>query len=217
MRRGGSLALAAALAATAALGGGPGGRDDPPGAGDGPAAASYLDGPPPGHTGGFGEPTCHRCHFDAPVGSGGGGLALNGLPERYEPGLGYRVVVELTAPEMRRGGFQLAVRCDSAERRGEQAGKLRPLDGRAEVVVGEGRRFAGDSSVQYARHTRTGAEPASRGTLRWAIRWTAPGEGGSASGCGPVLVHATANAANGDDSEFGDRVHTAKARVRPRR
>lgn len=188
-----------------------------PGADDGRGGVRYLDGPPPGHTGGFGEPTCHRCHFDAPVGSGGGGLSLKGLPERYEPGRGYRLVVELTAPDLERGGFELAIRCGGAGRRGEQAGAVGPVDGRAEVVPGEGGEFAGDPAVQYARHTRAGAASDAGGTLRWTLRWSAPGEGEPAAGCGPVLVHAAANAANGDDSEFGDHVHTAEARVQPRR
>src|SRR5690606_8758969 len=46
----------------------------------------YPDRPPPAHTGGFGEPTCQQCHFDAPLNDPGGALYVEGLPERYTPG-----------------------------------------------------------------------------------------------------------------------------------
>jgi hypothetical protein len=29
--------------------------------------SAYQDGPPPGNTGGFGESSCHECHFDHPL------------------------------------------------------------------------------------------------------------------------------------------------------
>jgi len=38
------------------------------------AQAGFPDGPPPAHTGGFGEPTCRACHFDGDLNAEGGGL-----------------------------------------------------------------------------------------------------------------------------------------------
>lgn len=34
--------------------------------------AAYGDGPEPGNTGGFGEPTCASCHVDAPTNGAAG-------------------------------------------------------------------------------------------------------------------------------------------------
>ncbi|HUF79249.1 MAG TPA: hypothetical protein VMR44_10065, partial [Thermoanaerobaculia bacterium] len=49
------------------------------------------------------------------------------------------------------------------------------------------------------------------GQAAWTLRWIAPPEP-----AGPVLFHATANAANDDDSELGDAIHRAAARSEPR-
>ena len=55
---------------------------------------------------------------------------------------------------------------------------------------------------------------------RWAptaassTRTTAPVEGAARGG---VLVHVAANAADGDDSQLGDRIYTTVAASRPQR
>ena len=69
---------------------------------------AYYGGSPPAHTGGFGEATCHECHFE------------NNF---NDPDTG-----------MRRGGFQLAARTLS----GEQSGTLQPTDDRTEVALSDG-------------------------------------------------------------------------------
>lgn len=175
----------------------------------------YADGPPPGHTGGFGEPTCAECHRDAAAEPGGVRLAVEGLPERYRPGERYALTVRLQAPELRRGGFQLAVRCLSGRRDGAQAGSLRGGGARVEVVTG-GPTSDGAEPVAYAQQTLDGslagngaAEP---GVLSWRVEWTAPPEGRGCGG-GPVAVDVAANASNDDASEFGDRVVSERAAV----
>ena len=64
--------------------------------------------------------------------------------------------------------------------------------------------------LQYARHTREGVEPVASHESSWRIRWTAPAEAPV-----PVIFHVAANAANYDDSEFGDVVLTAEGSSAP--
>lgn len=159
------------------------------------AGLAYVDGPPPGHTGGFGEPTCHACHFDNPIDGPAGSLTVAGLPDRYAPGRCYRLAVELRQPDLARGGFELAVRFAD----GRQAGTLFAADRRVGVNDSAG--------VAYAHHLEAGLAPAAPGLARWVVAWTAPRSNA------PVYLHAAANAADGDDSPLGDRVHTLKAVV----
>ena len=71
-------------------------------------AKAFKTGPPPGVTGGFGEPTCHACHFDHPINAPGGSLRLGGLPESYTAGVRYSIRVGLTRRGTQRAGFQIA-------------------------------------------------------------------------------------------------------------
>lgn len=170
----------------------------------------YLDGPPPGHTGGFGEPSCHRCHFDRPVDPPGGRMEVAGLPGRFEPGRPYRFEVRVSGQEVGRAGFQLSARCAAGPRRGEQAGSLEAVSGRVEVVEGAGEEYRGAAGVAYAGHTMTGTEPKGGDSVSWTVRWVAPED---PNGCSEVALHAAGNAANGDDSEFGDRIYLDTFRV----
>jgi hypothetical protein len=172
-----------------------------------PRAGAVVEGPVPGYTGGFGEPTCLTCHFDSPADPTEGELVLAGLPAYFQPGARYRVTVELRDPGLERAGFQLAVRWAEGLEEGRQAGRLAAVDGRAEVVA-HGKE--GEPPVLYARQTLEGARPEAPGSARWTVEWTAPD-----SPAGAVLFHAAGNAANYDDSELGDVVHTREERVRP--
>lgn len=164
-----------------------------------PAAGAYRTGPPAGHTGGFGEPTCVACHWEEPVGAGS--LRLD-VPARYQAGVAYEIAVELRDPALAAAGFQLGARFAEGERAGEQAGQLAAVDSAVLVVTSE-------SGVEYAGHSAAGTGPAGEGRARWVVRWTAP------AGGGPVVFHAAANAANDDASEFGDRIHATRARSAP--
>jgi hypothetical protein len=161
--------------------------------------------PEPGHTGGFGEPTCHACHFDRPLDDGEGTLRVEGLPDAPRPGETYRLRVALERPGLRRGGFEIAVRFAAGPARGRSAGILRPIDGRVEVTRVE------EARVDYAHHGPAGtvAEPPGEppGEIAWQLDWTAPLEPER------LLLHAAANAANDDDSELGDRVYTRESAI----
>lgn len=149
-------------------------------------ALAYSEHPPAGHSGGFGEPHCGACH--APAGSPAGEptLAVRGLPDRYHRGAVYEVTIVLEAPGMNAGGMTATAR-DAA---GAQAGCWQP-SGDLEVTAGD--------DVAYLRHTRPDIGP----EAIWRAEWRAP-----LDCAGPVQIHVAGNAANHDDSEFGDRVIT---------
>lgn len=148
-------------------------------------AAAFPDGAPPAHTGGHGEPSCHVCHFDGPVADGG--ARIEGLPPRYTPGDRYRLelIVDLQAAL---AGFQVAVRDDE----GGVGGRLEPADATTRAVEHDG--------VTYIGHTAADR-------TRWAFVWTAPMSGDD------VTIDFSVNAANGDRSEFGDRIVVGGVRV----
>jgi hypothetical protein len=154
---------------------------------------TYVDGPPPATTGGFGEDTCRMCHLDYDLNDRAGSLVLEGIPESYSAGQGYIITIRLAHPRLERGGFEMAARFASGERAGQQAGLLESVEARTWVVRGE------DGAVQYVRQTRSGSAPESKGAIQWAVRWKAPEEA-----AGPVVFHVSANASNFDDSPLGD-------------
>lgn len=184
--KGAGPALAAALAAATPL------------AGAGFLIA-YPDAPPPGTTGGFGEPTCVSCHF-ATTPDSLGSLALHGLPATLEAGRRYELTVELAHPDMAAAGFQLSARFASGPANGRQAGAFR--------ILGDHTAVTAQSGVDYVHQTRAGSVPSTPALARWRIEWTAPGEASA-----PVLFHVAANAANGDESPLGDRIYTLEETV----
>jgi hypothetical protein len=162
-------------------------------------ALPFVTGPVPGKTGGFGEMTCHECHWDKPVNEPSGRLTLLGMPATYTPDARYSIIIDLAHPELVLGGFQLSARFVSGSSAGTNAGALRPIDEFAQRVADDERR------VIYVQHTKAGATPARPGAARWTLEWTAP------AGETPVVFHAAGNASNGDASPLGDFIYTATA------
>ena len=159
------------------------------------ASPAYAEGAPPGFTGGFKEESCHACHFHEQLNSGGGRVTIEGVPASFEPGQRYALSVTLTRAAMKRAGFQLATRFKDT---GAQAGTLAPGPGEGERV-----RVESQSGVQYASQRKGGSSVSTDGATRWSIEWIAP------DGGGPVVVHVSANAADGNESADGDFVYTA--------
>ncbi len=157
----------------------------------------YVDHPPLAHTGGFGEPTCRRCHFEYLPNEPGGRLTIRGLPDTCRSDTGYTLRVTLQHPEMRRAGFELAMRYADS---GRQAGQLEPLDDRVWFDTLRG--------VWYAFHSLAGTELTAPGKAVWRLRWVPPDT------TARVVLHAVANAANDDASEFGDRIYQATTSCR---
>ena len=155
--------------------------------------ASYAEGPPPGFSGGFKEDSCHACHFHEELNSAGGRVTIEGMPSSFEAGQRYTLSVTLRRAGMKRAGFQLATRFKDT---GAQAGTLMPGPGEGERV-----RVESQSDVQYASQKKDGSSVGTEAT-QWTIEWTAPDRGG------PVIVHVSANAADGNESADGDFVYT---------
>lgn len=163
--------------------------------------AAYMDQPPVAHTGGFGEPTCLQCHFGQPLNAPGGALALQGLPERYEPGSVYPLTVVLARPGIQRGGFQLSVRYAEGASEGKQAGTL--MASGDEVTIDQ------KQGIHYLQHTLEGTRLVAPDSLQWTFRWEAPD-----TTAGAIVFHVAANAANGDESAFDDYIYTLETVVR---
>ena len=163
-------------------------------------AVRYADGPPLAHTGGFGEPTCLRCHADSP-GDSAARLTLDGAPANCAPARTYPLTLRLVRAGMARAGFQMSARFTEGTGAGRQAGAFSPLDDRVQVVAGLTATPAGDSArVEYAQHSVAGTGLVAPDSAAWTLEWTAPER------VGAVALHVAANAANYDDSEFGDHI-----------
>ena len=164
--------------------------------------ALNTEGPPPGHTGGFYEPTCVACHEGNDVNAFGGRVSIEGLPHEYERGESYLLTVVVAADETSLAGFQLAARYGGGAGWGREAGELVPIDTRVTVTRGE-------NGVPYAHHTREGSGTSVPDLATWSLEWIAPLEGG------PVALHVAANSGNGDNSPLGDLVYTSEVTVLP--
>lgn len=234
-RRGGALRRAAAVSlllglsgATAASSGAEAGAPrhgstapapPAPAAWSGSPSGHFLDGPPARVTGGFGEDSCQDCHWDFEVGDPEGSLRVEGIPDAFIPGESYPVTVVLSRPGMESGGFQLAARYASDT---TQAGSFdvaeRDRD-RARVNT--------DRDVQFVQHTLVGVPVERPHVTAWSMTWTAPPAPGTgrasapdSSGAAPrsseppaILFHASAVAADGDESQVGDYVYVFEART----
>ena len=163
-----------------------------------PVTLAYKTGPPAGHTGGFGEPTCHTCHSDDAPNPPGGSVQVIDFPESYVPGQQYQIHVRVRGRDLGRAGFQLAVRFANGRAIGTTAGSLEATDARASVIAVE------KTGVQYAQHLMTGVTPLWTDSTQWTLRWTAPSSGAQ------VVLHIAANASNNDESEYGDRIYNTE-------
>jgi hypothetical protein len=172
------------------------------------AAPPYLEGAPPGFSGGFGEDSCTACHFDEDLNESPGRLSLTGVPAFYTPGQVYSLSVSLSRPGMERAGFQLTARFED----GAQGGVLEPPIGAEDAVTITP---DGETRVLYAHQRAPGGMLAAPGAARWTVSWTAPSE--AAANARAVLFHVAANAADGDGSASGDYVYTTAAATLPAR
>ena len=62
----------------------------------GGTALAFENGPPPGFTGGSGDPDCTVCHFDYAANTPGGTLTVAGLPDAFVAGERY-TIADITA------------------------------------------------------------------------------------------------------------------------
>ena len=121
---------------------------------------AYPENPPVAHTGGFGEPTCHTCHFDGDLNDGLADLSFLGLESTYLPGQSYAFGITLKRKDMHQAGFQLSIR----DTLGHQAGTFVVVDARIAIDT--------SNDIQYVRHSPEGTElvhedSSSMGTFTW--------------------------------------------------
>ncbi|HUF09778.1 MAG TPA: choice-of-anchor V domain-containing protein [Rhodothermales bacterium] len=154
-------------------------------------AQLYRDGPPVHYTGGYGEPTCHVCHFDGMLNSPDANARAIDVPSTFVSDSTYPITVVVSKAALGAAGFSMSSRFRS----GAQAGSFLATDERATVE-------SGPTGVQFAMHTLDGSDPVAPDSTAWTLAWTAPSEADT------VFFHVAANAANGDDSEFGDLIET---------
>jgi hypothetical protein len=166
-----------------------------------PRASAYAEAAPPGFSGGFGEQSCHACHFHAAVNAAPGRVTIAGVPDRFAPGRRYPLTATLSRPGMKLAGLQLTARFKDG---GAQAGALAPDEGEQDRV-----RVDVQSGVQYFNQRRRGTSLTSSDTASWKLIWTAPASGGA------VVFHVATNAADGDETVEGDYVHTAAVESAP--
>jgi hypothetical protein len=158
-------------------------------------------------TGGFGEPTCLKCHFDNSLNESHGSLAVDGVPRIYIPGREYELKVVLRRSGLKRGGFEMSARFAEqaiGAAAGAQAGEFRAPDTRVQIVTEPGK------TIQYIQHTKTGSQASPAGQDRWVLTWIAPPDGRA-----PVRFDVAANAANDDASPLGDFIYVKTVVTRP--
>ena len=154
----------------------------------------HLAGP---FTGGFGEESCHSCHFDYDLNMPDGVLELSGMPEIVEPGKIYELVVIIGRPDLGAAGFQLTSRFED----GSQAGAFTLNDA---VILTPNT----PGETQYVQHAVKNISPID-GQKVWKFTWIAPKSVNS----GPIIVNLAGNAANGDESAFEDWILLSEYRV----
>jgi len=178
---------------------------------------AYSTGPDAGYAGAPGESTCSSCHSG---GNGSGSVSVTfpgGLS--YTPGMAQSLVVTVADPAQRRWGFQLTARMSSSST--TQAGQFTPgSDGYTQLVCTspafQNEQYGGSCSnsssypLQYIEHTSAGTRLGQTGSAKFSFTWTPP-----ASATGNIAIYVAGNAANGDGTQGGDHIYTAKYTLTP--
>ncbi len=151
-------------------------------------AQTHGDGAPSGHSGAPGEPDCTACHVASGNAPQAPDISLEGLPERIQPGESYALKLVISSAEIKRAGFQLAVRSSD----GEVAGQLAAIDERSRVE---------QEGPEVLVHTERGSRPDQDSSTFWNFEWAAP-----MCASGEILFAIAINNANDDDSAFGDQI-----------
>lgn len=179
-------------------------------AGAGQAQGHPVD-TPPGHTGGFGEPTCAECHAGYPVNPPDGALRLSADNNLFRPGQRLKLNLQLSDPDMRRAGFELSARYAAGALRGQDAGGLDyPLS--RDASSAKLRLINGKAGHTYLVHEAGGRVIRGLHSATWQIEWAAPAN--DRPQCA-VIFDVAANASDDDESPFGDRIYTTQLALPP--
>ncbi len=158
-------------------------------------ATALPEGAPPGHSGGFGEPSCASCHMGAAP-SSNDSLRIKGLPDNYNAGERYRLELILRSEGSETGGFQLSLRRAPEK----SAGQF--------VVEGESLDVQTKAGVDYLGHTEL--RHAFEEEVTWSFDWKSPEDK-----CEPIELHIAAVAGNDDASPLGDTIFTLQRTLVP--
>ena len=153
---------------------------------------AYSFGPPEERTGAPGENTCATagCHTGNTLNAAGGSLMLT-VPETYNPGEVYNIVVKLSRTGQSRWGFQMTALNSS----GTRAGSFSKSDNKTQLRE--------KNSKQYIHHTSTGTAQGTPDMNSWMFEWKAP-----ENDIGPITFYAAGNAANNNFGTSGDYIYT---------
>ncbi|MDX1586189.1 MAG: choice-of-anchor V domain-containing protein [Balneolaceae bacterium] len=162
-----------------------------------PISPFYPEELPGTFTGGFGEDTCHSCHFDYPLNPEEGSLSLNGIPENYEKEKTYTITVTVSREDLGQAGFQITSRFSN----GKQAGSFSGNSDQVQFTRTE-------NQIEYLQHSLKGSKVNNSTTQSWEFIWEAP-----SNYRGEIIFNIAANAGNGDASAFGDYIFTDKITV----
>ena len=149
---------------------------------------------PPSNSSGVNGIDCTDCHDNLPANSGGGNVAVSGLPLEWSPSTTYplQVIVTDANPQVQLFGFQMS----AVDSNGTAAGTFIPASGTRLNL----------ESPAFIEHSF--AQPGS-GSGTFSFDWTSP----SNSSTGNVRFHVAGNAANGNFNTNGDFIYTAVSTV----
>jgi hypothetical protein len=172
-----------------------------PGSYSGKMEISYPEHLTGAFTGGFGEETCRSCHFDYDLNPDGGSLKITGIPKKLseKERIDIEITVEREALEV--AGFQFSARYPD----GSQAGSF-DIAGKDRIMFSA----SVPDSLEYVQHSDAGTDPTDKNLSSWKLMWKVP-----ESISEPVIFNIAANAANGDQSEFGDFIYAREIKVHP--
>jgi uncharacterized protein (TIGR03437 family) len=160
-----------------------------------------------------GGATCTACHRGNDLNSPGGFVRIEAVP--YRPGEKQTVRVTVSHPEAQRWGFQLTARLASDATQKAGAFTVIP-NGPLKVRCAPAGRDATltepcGNEVEFIEHggTPDSTFGGSNGTKTFELEWTAP-EGANV---GDVVFYAAGNAANGNNTNTGDRIYNTSLRI----
>jgi uncharacterized protein (TIGR03437 family) len=172
----------------------------------------------PGKSSAPGDGVCSDCHNlptnQLNTGPGRVEIRMADSTATYTPGVAKRVVVAIDDPVARRWGFQLSARVASDPRR--QAGSLRTVDLNTVILCSDGTlrdTEAGGTCpqtgpVEFIAHTSRGTRQGTANSVTFEFDWIPPG-----SDVGEVAFYVSANAANNNGNNQGDRIYTTSTRI----
>lgn len=186
----GVILAAGALVAAIAL---VGGRD---------VVRASAFGPSPSFTDAPGESNCTACHGDFPVNSGGGSVAITGVPHDYRPGQQVQLTVTTNHTAATYWGFQLTA-IDSLGRRAGTFTVAPDMPPKTQIVTG----LVGGNERDYIEHTQNGLFTIGVFDKNsWTFTWTAP-----PTRVGKISFYAAGNGADGFMSTANDYIYTTSA------